>query len=39
MALVKQSESDELVIKPEAITPTLDTSDWPLLLKNWNQRA
>jgi H/ACA ribonucleoprotein complex subunit 4 len=23
-------------IKPEATTPTIDTSSWPLLLKNYN---
>ena len=39
MALVKQQDADELVIKPEAVTPTVDTSGWPLLLKNWDQRA
>lgn len=38
MALVKQSDSDEMVIKPEAVTPAVDTSSWPLLLKNWDQR-
>lgn len=38
MALVKHSDSDEdMVIKPEAVTPTINTSDWPLLLKNWDQ--
>ncbi|GAB7347926.1 hypothetical protein MBLNU459_g5441t1 [Dothideomycetes sp. NU459] len=34
MALVRQDE--EQVIKPEATVPSIDTSDWPLLLKNWN---
>ncbi|KAK5134915.1 centromere/microtubule-binding protein cbf5 [Meristemomyces frigidus] len=37
MALVKHNDDDEQIIKPEAITPTLDTSSWPLLLKNWDQ--
>jgi H/ACA ribonucleoprotein complex subunit 4 len=38
MALVKKQEvEDDQIIKPEAITPTLDTSNWPLLLKNWDQ--
>ena len=37
MALVKQNDDDEQIIKPEAVTPTLDTSSWPLLLKNWDQ--
>jgi H/ACA ribonucleoprotein complex subunit 4 len=38
MALVKASEAD-YSIKPENITPTIDTSAWPLLLKNWDQRT
>lgn len=25
-------------IKPEAVTPTIPTSEWPLLLKNYDQR-
>lgn len=25
-------------IKPEAVTPSLDTSTWPLLLKNYEKR-
>jgi hypothetical protein len=37
MALVKQD--DELVIKPEAVAPNVNYADWPLLLKNWYQRA
>ena len=36
MALVKQD--DELVIKPEAVAPNVNYADWPLLLKNWDQR-
>lgn len=36
MALVKPDE-DEQIIKPESVTPTVDTSDWPLLLKNWDK--
>jgi len=36
MALVKANEAD-YSIKPENITPTIDTSAWPLLLKNWDQ--
>jgi len=35
MALVKASE--DAVIKPEKVAPALDTSNWPLLLKNWDQ--
>lgn len=41
MSLVKKQkveEEEEQIIKPEHITPTVDTSDWPLLLKNWDQR-
>lgn len=39
MALVKQTDSEDLVIKPEAVTPAVKTNDWPLLLKNWDQCA
>jgi len=39
MSTVKhESGEDEMIIKPEAITPKIDTSAWPLLLKNWDQR-
>lgn len=38
MALVKQAD-DELVIKPEAVAPNINYADWPLLLKNWDQRG
>ena len=38
MALVKQDEDDSMIIKPEAITPAINTSEWPLLLRNWDQR-
>ena len=38
MALVKQDEGEELIIKPEAVTPAINTSEWPLLLRNWDQR-
>ncbi|KAK4540962.1 centromere/microtubule-binding protein cbf5 [Oleoguttula mirabilis] len=37
MALVKQDDGDEMIIKPEAVSPSVDTSSWPLLLKNWDQ--
>lgn len=37
MALVKGTDGEEHVIKPEAITPQVNTNDWPLLLKNWDQ--
>ena len=39
MALVKQTDAEDLIIKPEAVTPAVDTSGWPLLLRNWDQRA
>lgn len=35
MALV-QTDPDAYVIKPEAAAPAIDTSDWPLLLKNYS---
>ena len=35
MALV-QSNPDAYTIKPEASAPAIDTSDWPLLLKNYS---
>jgi hypothetical protein len=38
MAIVKQDEGEELIIKPEAVTPSINTSEWPLLLRNWDQR-
>ncbi|KAK3686318.1 centromere/microtubule-binding protein cbf5 [Vermiconidia calcicola] len=37
MALVKQDDGDEMVIKPENIEAKVDTSAWPLLLRNWDQ--
>ncbi len=36
VVLAKGQEVD-YTIKPEAATPAVDTSDWPLLLKNYNQ--
>ena len=35
----KQAQEDEFTIKPEAVTPALDTSKWPLLLKNFDRRT
>jgi hypothetical protein len=32
------AEEDEQVIKPQALVPAVDTSDWPLLLKNYDKR-
>ena len=37
-AAVKAQE-EEHVIKPVASKPATDTSDWPLLLKNYDKRA
>lgn len=38
MDIVKAgAEEDEQVIKPQAVTPAVDTSDWPLLLKNYEK--
>jgi H/ACA ribonucleoprotein complex subunit 4 len=37
MALVEVKEEDQ-VIKPQAFAPPVDTSDWPLLLKNYSSR-
>ena len=39
MALVKKQDEDSMVIKPENVAPAIDTSDWPLLLKNWEKRT
>jgi hypothetical protein len=38
MALVTRNKDQEIdySIKPEAVTPAIDTSTWPLLLKNYN---
>ena len=30
--------TQDFSIKPTAVTPALDTSNWPLLLKNWDKR-
>ncbi|EMF12160.1 putative rRNA pseudouridine synthase [Sphaerulina musiva SO2202] len=41
MSLVKvkkgEEEEDSMIIKPEAVGSNVDTSHWPLLLKNWDQ--
>ncbi len=34
-----KEEDEDFSIKPQAVTPTLDTSHWPLLLKNFDKRA
>lgn len=36
--LIKAKE-DEHVILPQSTTPAADTSDWPLLLKNYDKRT
>lgn len=39
-ALVKKGEAegeDQYVIKPQNTVPSLNTSDWPLLLKNYDK--
>lgn len=40
MEVVKRTktEEEEHVIKPQAATPAVDTSSWPLLLKNYEKR-
>lgn len=37
MEVVKAGE-EEYSIKPQASVPALDTSTWPLLLKNYDKR-
>ncbi|KAK6506926.1 centromere/microtubule-binding protein cbf5 [Arthrobotrys musiformis] len=37
MEVVGKKEEDEYAIKPENISPTTDTSTWPLLLKNYDK--
>ncbi|KAK1482478.1 TruB family pseudouridylate synthase [Colletotrichum cuscutae] len=38
MEIVKHGEEEEFAIKPQASVPHLDTSSWPLLLKNYDKR-
>ena len=38
MALVVAQPDVDYTIKPQATTPAVDTSDWPLLLKNYDKR-
>jgi H/ACA ribonucleoprotein complex subunit 4 len=35
---VVSKQEDEHIIKPQAVTPAIDTSSWPLLLKNYEKR-
>ena len=38
MVVAKEKEDDDpYIIKPEAVTPALDTSEWPLLLRNYDK--
>lgn len=39
MALVVSKQEVEYAIKPEAVAPLLDTSSWPLLLRNYDKRT
>lgn len=34
-----KGQDDEHVIKPQSTTPASNTSDWPLLLKNYDKRT
>jgi H/ACA ribonucleoprotein complex subunit 4 len=34
---VAKDNDDPYTIKPEAVTPVLDTSEWPLLLRNYDK--
>jgi hypothetical protein len=37
MAMVLANDEADYAIKPEASTPALDTSSWPLLLKGYDK--
>jgi hypothetical protein len=41
MEVVKKDKKadEDYAIKPQADTPAIDTSEWPLLLKNFDKRA
>jgi hypothetical protein len=39
MAMVVSRKEVDYSIKPEAVTPAVDTSTWPLLLKNYDKRV
>lgn len=39
MDVVKKVVEEEYSIKPQAVTPAIDTSSWPLLLKNYDKRT
>ena len=36
--MVLANDEADYAIKPEATTPALDTSEWPLLLKGYDKR-
>lgn len=38
MAVALVKEDIDYAIKPEAATPSISTSDWPLLLKDYDKR-
>lgn len=38
MAVAVAKADVEYSIKPEAVTPAIPTSEWPLLLKNYDKR-
>lgn len=37
MSIAAKQQSQDFAIKSENVAPTLDTSDWPLLLKNYDK--
>ncbi|KAJ8329859.1 centromere/microtubule-binding protein cbf5 [Batrachochytrium dendrobatidis] len=37
MSVAKKQTEQDFVIKSSSVTPTLDTSEWPLLLKNYDK--
>ena len=38
MTVAKKGGDVDYSIKPEAVVPAVDTSTWPLLLKNYDKR-
>lgn len=38
MAAASSKDNVDFSIKPEAVTPSIPTSEWPLLLKNYDKR-
>lgn len=37
MEVDKKPSEEDFTIKPEAVAPAIDTSNWPLLLKNYDK--